>query len=340
MGGCILCFVPIRESPEIAAVVNRIGDAWAARDFETYANLISSGPHFRGIGTDVDEFSESAEKHLRVVRAQMDELTDQGWSRVDATVDRMDAFEDGPVGWASILLTVKTPVGDQPVRMTTVLVLESGAWKIVQWHTSVPTPYVQTHGVELTTTLDDLLSSVAQDSVALGTLATSEGTLTLVFTDIVDSTVMAERMGDAGWVELIGNHESDIRRIVTKHSGTVVKMLGDGSMLSFGSARAATRAALEIHEVTADLDYAIRIGIHSGEVTRQEGDLLGVTVNKTARIASIAQAGQILVSAVVAELVGPVDGLDFGPPETVTLKGLSGTHILMAIEPNSIAGRP
>jgi hypothetical protein len=193
----MLCFMPIQESPEIAAVVMRIGDAWAARDFETYANLISSGPHFRGIGTDVDEFSESAEKHLRVVRAQMDELTDQGWSRVDATVDRMDAFEDGPVGWASILLTVKTPVGDQPVRLTTVLVLESGAWKLVQWHTSVPAPSVQTHGVELTTTLDELLSSVAEDSVVVGSLATSEGTLTLVFTDIVDSTVMAERMGDA-----------------------------------------------------------------------------------------------------------------------------------------------
>jgi adenylate cyclase len=336
----MLCFVPIRESPEIAAVVRRIGDAWAARDFETYANLISSGPHFRGIGTDLDEFSESAEKHLMVTRTQMRELTDQGWSRLDVTVDRLDAFEDGPVGWATALLTAKTPVGDLSLRMTFVLVLESGAWKVVQWHTSVPAPSVQSHGVELTTTLDDLLSSVADDSVALDSLATSEGTLTLVFTDIVDSTVMAERMGDDGWVDLIGNHESDIRRIVTKHGGTVVKMLGDGSMLSFSSARAATRAALELHEVTADLDYAVRIGIHAGEVTRQEGDLLGVTVNKTARIASIAQAGQILVSAIVAELVGPVDGLDFGPPETFTLKGLSGTHTLVAIEPNSIPDRP
>jgi adenylate cyclase len=336
----MLCFMPIQESPEIAAVVMRIGDAWNARDFETYANLISSGPHFRGIGTDVDEFWESAEKQLMIVRAQMEELTDQGWSRLDATVERLDAFEDGPIGWATALVTMKTPVGDLPVRMTFVLVLESGAWKVVQWHSSVPAPTVQTHGVELTTTLDDLLSSVADDSAVVGTLATSEGTLTLVFTDIVDSTVMAERMGDAGWVDLIGNHESDIRRIVAKHGGTVVKMLGDGSMLSFSSARAATRAALELHEVTADLDYAVRIGIHAGEVTRQEGDLLGVTVNKAARIASIAQTGQTLVSAIVAELVGSVDDLGFGPPETVTLKGLSGTHTLMAIEPNTIPGRP
>jgi len=323
--------VAVRESPEIAAVVQRVGEAWGARDFETYANQISSGPAFRGIGTDADEFWESAEQFLKVRRVQSEQLKRQGWSHAGATMERLDAFEDGQVGWASALYTLRTPVGDTPLRATVVLVLESGAWKIVQWHSSVGTPNVQTFGVELTTTLDELLESVTQDAAALDALAGSEGTMTLVFTDIVDSTVVAERIGDEGWVDLIKHHESDIRRITARHGGTVVKMLGDGSMLAFSSARAAVRAAFDIRAATSEEAYAVRIGIHAGEVIRQEGDLLGITVNKAARVASIAGADQVLVSALVAELVGSMDGITFGPSQSVTLKGLSGTHTLLTV---------
>jgi class 3 adenylate cyclase len=192
---------------------------------------------------------------------------------------------------------------------------------------------VQTFGVELTTTLDDLLASVAEDDAALDALADSEGTMTLMFTDIVGSTVLAEHIGDDEWVALIKHHESDIRRITARHRGTVVKMLGDGSMLAFNSSRAAARAALDVQKATLGQDYQVRIGLHAGEVVRREGDLLGLTVNKAARVASVAGAGQILVSALVAELVGEIDELRFGPQETFTLKGLSGTHNLVPVEP-------
>lgn len=102
-------------------------------------------------------------------------------------------------------------------------------------------------------------------------------------------------------------------------------------MLAFTSTRAAVRAAIGIQETTKTKEYAVRIGIHAGEVVRREGDLLGITVNKAARVASIAGAGQTLVSSVVAELIGVVEGLSFGPQETVTLKGLAGTHTLRPI---------
>ena len=156
--------------------------------------------------------------------------------------------------------------------------------------------------------------------------------MTLVFTDIVDSTAIAERIGDQGWVALIERHESDIRQTTARNNGNVVKMLGDGSMLAFASSRGAVRAALDIREATKREDYAVRIGLHAGEVVQREGDLLGITVNKAARVASVARAGQILASAVVAELVGGMEGVDLGRPETVTLKGLSGTHGLVPIE--------
>lgn len=325
----------VRESPEIAAVVRRAGEAWAARDFETYSNLVSEGPHFRGIGTDADEFWESAEEFLRVRSVQSDELVAGGWAQAESTVDRLDAFEDGSVGWASVLFSIKAPIGDVSLRATVVLALEAGVWKVVQWHTSVPAPNVHTFGIELTTTIDDLLTAVAEDASALDVLSRPEGTMTLAFTDIVDSTALAERIGDEGWVALVKDHEATIRRIVARHQGTVVKMLGDGSMLAFDSARAAVRAALEIQASTGET-FAVRIGIHTGEVTRTEGDLLGITVNKAARVASIAGSGQILASLLVAELVGTIPGYGFGSPETVTLKGLSGTHAVVSIVP--IAG--
>jgi len=322
----------VRESPEIAAVVRRIVEAWESRDHETQSNLITSGPHFRGIGIDAEEFWDSSEAFLRVHQLQAEELAGESGSQGEVTLERLDAFEDGRVGWASVLLTMRTPIGDANLRATVVLVLEAGAWRVVQWHTSAPSPNVQTFGVELTTTLDELLTSVSEDDVALDALAKSEGTMTLVFTDIVDSTILAEQIGDVGWLSLVKNHESDIRRYTAAHGGMVVKMLGDGSMLAFSSARAAVRTALEIQQAAAGEQYAVRIGIHAGEVVRREGDLFGITVNKAARIASVARAGQILASALVAELLGATDGLAFGPPETVTLKGLSGAHTLVAIE--------
>jgi class 3 adenylate cyclase len=139
-----------------------------------------------------------------------------------------------------------------------------------------------------------------------------------VFTDIVDSTMLGDKLGDDAWVALVKDHEFEIRRITSKNQGIVVKMLGDGSMLAFESARAAVRAALEIQTSTDDT-YAVRIGIHAGEVIRSEGDLLGITVNKAARVASIADGGQVLISSLVAELVGTMTDIVFNPPETVTL---------------------
>jgi class 3 adenylate cyclase len=324
--------VAVVESAEIAAVVRRVGEAWASRDFETYSNLISKSPHFRGIGSDADEFWDSAEKFLSVRRVQSEELDAQGWGQAEGALVRLDAFEDGPVGWASVLFALKTPNGVVNLRVTAVLALEAGAWRVIHWHNSVPSPNVHTFGVELTTTLDELLAAVVEDTAALDTLGRSEGTMTLVFTDIVDSTILAERIGDEGWFELVKAHESDIRRATSRHGGTVVKMLGDGSMLAFESARAAVRAALDIEAATG-ADYAIRIGIHAGEVVRSEGDLLGITVNKAARVASIAKGGQVLISSLVAELVGTMAGVALGAPEAVTLKGLSGTHTVVSVEP-------
>lgn len=116
-------------------------------------------------------------------------------------------------------------------------------------------------------------------------------------TDIADSTVLAQSMGDIAWAGMVGSHETRIRHITRSQGGTVVIFLGDGSMLAFESARAAIRAAVEIQRACADEPYTIRIGIHSGEVIRTADDLFGLTVNKAARVAAAAPDGGIVISS-------------------------------------------
>jgi adenylate cyclase len=157
----------------------------------------------------------------------------------------VEGFEDGPLGWATLFVTMTTPEGATLVRVTVVLRLEAAVWRIVQWHNSIPASNHQVFGVELTTTLHDLVRSILDGDFDLDD-TTSEGTMTLVFTDIVDSTRLAESLGDTEWVQLIKAHEETIRRLTGATGGKVVKFLGDGSMLAFDSARTAIRAAADI----------------------------------------------------------------------------------------------
>lgn len=321
--------VAVRASPEIESVMRRVLDAWDTRDFETLSNLCVSGSQFRGIGTDANELWVSGEEFLGVRKTQAEEL-----APIESVIESVEAFQDGSVGWAVTLGTIRAPGGDTPIRLSTVFAIEAGVWRIVHWHLSLPSPNVQVFGVELTTTLHDLLASVSDDSSAIASLTGSEGTMTLVFTDIVNSTAQAEAMGDSKWVELVSRHESVIREVTESHGGSVVKMLGDGSMLAFDSARSAIRASVDIQRGFEAEEFSVRIGIHAGDVVRSKGDVLGLTVNKAARVAATADGGTIMVSSTVIDLVGSLQEVEFGDPVTVALKGLSGTHQLVPIEWN------
>jgi class 3 adenylate cyclase len=202
---------------------------------------------------------------------------------------------------------------------------------VILWHNSIPVPNSQIFGVELTTTLDDLVTSVLSEPSALSSAAL-EGTMTLVFTDIVDSTGLAETLGVVAWADLISRHEAAIRKVTAAQGGTVVKLLGDGSMLAFESARAAVRAAVEIQRASDHDAFGIRIGVHTGEVIRTGGDLLGLTVNKAARVASAADAGTIMISSTTRDMIGSLDGIRLGEPKIVALKGLSDTHQIVQLE--------
>ena len=129
----------------------------------------------------------------------------------------------------------------------------------------------------------------------------------------------------------MAQHEAVIGAVTNSHGGTVVKFLGDGSLLAFESARAAVRAAIEIQKATLEAPFSVRIGVHTGEVQRTADDLFGLTVNKAARVAAASDADGIMISSTTRDLIGSLDGVEMGDPRTVALKGLSDTHQIVPI---------
>ena len=310
----------VSSSPEIRSVMQRVVAAWNSRDLGTFDNLYVSDDRFRGIGTAVEEFWVGQE-FMAVREAQFDEMPP-----FEITLDRIHAFETETTGWVASTGILATPTGNHPLRITAVFVLEAGVWKIILWNTSIARSNLELFDIELTTTLNDLLDSVSEDSAAIASIGGGGEIVTLVFTDVEDSTVLAAGMGDSEWAALVARYESAIREIAEQHHGRVVKSLGDGSMLAFASARDGVEASIGIQRDLNDDEFRLRVGVHSGHALRSEDDLLGLTVHKAARITAAADGGSILVSSTVRDLVGSMTGVEFGPSKNLTLKGLEGSH--------------
>jgi class 3 adenylate cyclase len=125
---------------------------------------------------------------------------------------------------------------------------------------------------------------------------------TLLFTDIVDSTGHAERLGDAAWRALLEQHKLAVRREVSRHNGTEVDAAGDGFFLRFDSPAQAIEGARAARRATAPLGIEIRAGIHTGECELEGNRLAGMAVHIAARIQAAAAPGEILVSSTVKDL--------------------------------------
>ena len=154
----------------------------------------------------------------------------------------IDAWEEGSVGWAVVREAIDWHGTVIDGRASYVLHLEHGEWRVVHAHYSFPRRHIDTLGRSLTTTLEELEDAVQRARPDLSTALDSEGTVTIVFTDIVDSTVLVSRLGDHAWRDLLRRHNAVIEQAVAVHGGTVVQTEGDGSMLAFSSARRAVAA--------------------------------------------------------------------------------------------------
>ena len=135
------------------------------------------------------------------------------------------------------------------------------------------------------------------------------GIRTILFTDIVESTNMTQQMGDEAAMELVDLHDSIVRSALKDLGGREVKHLGDGIMASFVSAASAVKCAARVQnelvknlQANANQPVRVRVGIAAGEPVERHNDLFGVTVQLASRLCAHAEADQILVSNVVAEL--------------------------------------
>jgi class 3 adenylate cyclase len=155
--------------------------------------------------------------------------------------------------------------------------------------------------------------------------------VTLLFTDVVGSTALAAKLGDARWRELLSAHDAAVRREVTRFRGREVKTLGDGSLSTFDGPARAIRCGGAITDAARSLGLEVRVGLHSGEVELMDGDVGGIAVHIAARIGALADGGEVLVSSTVKDLVAG-SGIRFEDRGMRRLKGISDEWRLFAAE--------
>ncbi len=155
---------------------------------------------------------------------------------------------------------------------------------------------------------------------------------TILFTDIVDSTAVLARLGDAAWRRLLHEHNVRLRAQLDQFRGREVTTTGDGIMAMFDTPVRAVRCAAAMGPAVADLGIRIRAGLHTGEIEFEAGNPRGVAVHAAARIAALAGPDEVLVSATTRDLLEG-SGLAFEDRGEHELKGLSTPRRVFALAP-------
>ena len=150
---------------------------------------------------------------------------------------------------------------------------------------------------------------------------------TLLFTDIVGSTEIVERVRDAEWRSLLARHNQLVRRELDRYRGREVTTTGDGFLATFDGAARAVQCAAAICSAVQALGLAVRTGVHTGEVEYVGGNVRGVTVHAAARIMQLAQPSEVLISATTHDLLDG-SGLEFEDRGSHELKGITGARHL------------
>jgi DNA-binding NarL/FixJ family response regulator len=159
-----------------------------------------------------------------------------------------------------------------------------------------------------------------------------EGTVTMLFTDIEDSTPLVERLGDERAREVFLEHDRLVREAVERGGGAEVEREGDKFMLAFSGARSAVRCAVEIQRTLerTGVPLRVRAGLNTGDVIAEEGGYFGRAVFVASRVTDAAAGGEILVSEVTRRLAD-IDGIEFRDRGQHELKGLKGRHQLFEV---------
>ena len=182
---------------------------------------------------------------------------------------------------------------------------------------------------------DAVLSEIEEFVTGTRRPASSDRFLaTVVFTDIVGSTDLAQTQGDARWRDTLNAHHVLAQRVSASYGGRIVDTAGDGALAAFDGPTPAVEYARAFSTAVHELGLRVRVGVHTGEVERRGNDLAGIGVHIGARVAALADSDQILVTSTVRELVfgSPLSFIDRGDHE---LRGVNGAWHLYELDPNA-----
>ncbi len=153
---------------------------------------------------------------------------------------------------------------------------------------------------------------------------------TVLFTDLVDSTQRAAEIGDRRWRDQLERHNDVVRHQLERFGGREIDTAGDGFFATFDGPARGIRCAQAIVAAVRPLDLEVRAGLHTGEVEILDQKVAGVAVNIGARVAASADAGEVLVSQTVRDLVAG-SGLAFEDRGLASLKGIPGEWRLFSV---------
>ena len=166
--------------------------------------------------------------------------------------------------------------------------------------------------------------------------------VTVMFTDIANSTGLTEDLGDDEWSRVLSAHRELVRNLFVGHGGEVVGTQGDGCLGRFPTPAEAVLCAVEVQKELAqtrldtNFPMQVRIGIHAGEAVQDDGDLIGRVVNVAARVTAETKPGEILVTEPVADYLG--GQLRFEDRGLKELRGLTQPRHLLAVRWDEDAG--
>ena len=161
--------------------------------------------------------------------------------------------------------------------------------------------------------------------------STSRAVVTMLMSDIVESTPMAARLGDAQWRQRLADHDRRVRAAIARSRGRELDTTGDGFFVAFDSVAAALGCASAMREAVRDLDILLRVGVHTGEIETTDAGVRGIAIHTLARIMAAARPSEVLVSGVVRAL-SEGSGARFASRGMHALKGITEPMELYALE--------
>jgi class 3 adenylate cyclase len=235
------------------------------------------------------------------------------------------AFREFP-GVASLLSDVRSPTlvldseSTQAIPRGDARLLAAGIPGAQLLQLGTETPFQNEQG---TRAVDEFLSD-GRESFVTTKADIPPGTVIILFADIADSTALTERLGDAAFRAKARDLDAALRTVIREHVGTPIegKLLGDGVLAVFTSARKAIEASLACGAAGASAGLPLHLGLHAGDVIREDNNVYGGAVNIASRISGLSAPGEVLVSETVRSLARTAAGVRFEDCGEQSLKGV------------------